>query len=181
MRSEPSGFRRAHRIASMLVALVLAAAAVAIAAPAGASPRADAALQASIDTHLRLAGGTQITRNQIAWNGGTVIMTFPEPASASTTAARAPRCPGGGWACFFEHRDWGGRMLQFQSCGYYQYFSDYGFDNQTSSWHNRQAFRSVDVYDWVDGGLWHMEQGNVSSSYVGNQRNDKADYFMINC
>jgi hypothetical protein len=182
MRSTSTDFRRRHRLAGVLVALVLSAVAVTVASPAAASPQADAALQASIDAQLRLApGGTQISRNQVAWNGDSVIMTFPEPASTPSKVALAPRCPGGGWACFFEDRDWGGRMLQFRSCGYIQWFSDYGFENQTSSWHNRQAFRSVNVFDVAEGELWFMEQGNVSSSYVGDRRNDKADYFRINC
>jgi Peptidase inhibitor family I36 len=133
-------------------------------------------LQDQIDAQLLLApGGKQIGQNQIAWRDGAVIMTFSE----SPMTVLSPRCPDG-WTCFFEHRDWGGRMLQFRDCGIWQFFSDYGFRNQTSSWHNRlNQFVYVDDDD-AGVRLW-TEYPQARSSWVGSAANDRADSLLITC
>jgi Peptidase inhibitor family I36 len=159
-----------------LILGLLMAPATALATPSVSPDPGTQPLQDQIDAQLRLApGGKQIGQNQIAWRDGAVVMTFPE----SPVTVLAPRCPDG-WTCFFEHRDWGGRMLQFRDCGLWQWFSDYGFRNQTSSWHNR-------LNQWVyvdddDAGvrLWN-EFPQARSSWVGSAANDKADSLFIVC
>ena len=69
-------------------------------------------------------------------------------------------------------------MLEFQDCDYYQYFSNYGFDDQTSSWVNTKNYATVGVWDDYGNFLWH-ESGASQSSWVGQANNDRASYFEI--
>lgn len=147
--------------------------------PASAAPSngATTTIQAQINAQLRAtSGGVQISRNEIAWHDRTAVMEFPDGA-----AALAQRCPNG-WSCFFEHDGWGGRMLKFCSCDVWRHFSDYGFNNQTSSWHNALG-KSVEVNDDDAPSPIHLwnEDANARSSYVGDWANDRADVFQIHC
>lgn len=45
-------------------------------------------------------------------------------------------CPEG-WVCLWDNPGYQGRMLQFQSQGYWQELSAYGFNDQTTAWGNR--------------------------------------------
>ncbi|WP_424922053.1 peptidase inhibitor family I36 protein [Streptomyces sp. wa53] len=135
-------------------------------------------LQQEIDEVLATTeGGVQISRNEIAWNGGEAILVFPLPgesaapvssASAqklqakvaglplSTTEgepagvdpesgvsiAASDSCPtetfGNDWYCFYQYTNYGGRRLQWNNSHTFAvYFSDYGFENKTSSWSNK--------------------------------------------
>jgi len=138
-------------------------------------------LQAEIDRQLQLSpGGTQISHNQIAWRDGHVVMTF----LTDSKSIFGPRCPSGQF-CVFEDRDWGGRrMLQFSDCNPSGRFVDlawYGFNDETSSWHNRSA-ALVDVYNWAgfEQFLWRSEPG-ARSSWVGSVNNDRADHLFLYC
>jgi hypothetical protein len=156
-------------------------------------------LQRRIDDQLKLApAGRQISANEIAWNGGKVIMSFPldgqrQAPDSSVTATRlmtavtaSPKkmtpssihgCPtvtfGADWFCLYADINWGGRRLQWStSCT--DQLSNYGFDNQTSSWVNGGA-----LYIYVDDPsriIW-TENPHTTSSYVGDANNDRATWF----
>lgn len=142
-------------------------------------------LQEQIDAQLVLApAGVLISQNEIAWNDGEVVMTFPMEgmSGARTSFPAAPPaavkgCPSNRF-CFYRHRNYKGRMLKFRDCKR-QSLADYGFGNETSSWVNNTSYRKVDVYDAgpsPDKRLWR-ETAHSKSSWVGSSANDKADYF----
>ncbi|WP_131787497.1 peptidase inhibitor family I36 protein [Protofrankia symbiont of Coriaria ruscifolia] len=136
----------------------------------------------------------QISPNEIAWDGGKVVMVFPwdgeKAAPTSSTAALGGPistsdiygCPtqyfGADYYCFYEHIDWGGRRLQFKDYPQNINFSNYGFDNETSSWVNGGA-GTINVYDQPYVGtpfLW-TEVPHFLSSWVGDANNDRAESF----
>ncbi|MCM2390632.1 peptidase inhibitor family I36 protein [Streptomyces albipurpureus] len=196
-------------------------------------------LQTQINAVLATTqGGTQISPNEISWNSGSVIMSFPAPgetqAPASSPAARklesatsavgtgasttnsedpgtdpdpagpgsepagpevADNCPtqviGNDWYCFYQYTNFGGRRLQFKDAHSHEtpvFFSDYGFENKTSSWSNKGGKniyvynRSVTGSDWScrpdQGGHWlWTENDHTRSSNVGTTNDNKADCF----
>jgi hypothetical protein len=144
---------------------------------------------------------TQSGDYEVAWNDGAVVMTWPDESTGKVKPAQSANgqgkkdegevgtmdvegCPSGwttrNYYCFFEHSSFGGRMLQFADCGGVQFFSDYGFRNQTSSWVNTTN-NTIDVRD-IDlaVNLWREGPG-TKSSYVGNTNNDRADSFRTYC
>lgn len=162
------------------LALVTSTAAAAGPTPSDPSQSTAQALQHQINADLRIApGGTQINKSQISWHDGNVIMTFGPSASGP--------CPTG-WACFYEHRDFNqgpndqnGRRLQFRQCGFWQHFSTYAFNNQTSSWANTlNNWIGVNDDEPVTIQLW-SEPPHSRSAYVGDAANDRADAFIILC
>jgi hypothetical protein len=131
-----------------------------------------AALQKRIDATVAKTGGRQTGIDEISWDNGAVVMTFPMPAGVESLAARtmtaaATRynygCPYGGtdrWFCLYENRDFNGlrpsdtvagngRRLRFKDGGY-QALHRYDFDNKTSSWLNNNTHR-WEVYNWLRG------------------------------
>lgn len=82
-------------------------------------------------------------------------------------------CPSG-WLCLWEDEDYGGRMLQFQSTGYWQNLTDYGFNDEMSSWRNRRANDSKWAWNTGGGGTVRCMDSGSSSSYVGSGDNDEA-------
>jgi hypothetical protein len=113
----------------------------------------------------------KISSNQVSWHGGDVVMTFPGLPRLTSTCSS-------GWSCVYEHSDFGGRRLQFRSCGYTQSLGLYGFANATSSWMNRRSDVTV-VRD--SGSLLWTSPGYSSSRYVGNAANDRADTIYLAC
>jgi hypothetical protein len=107
------------------------------------------------------------------------------PAARVSAPAAVPQatihgCPSG-WFCFYKDAGFGGRRVQFSSCGL-QNLTDFGFNDQASSWVNNTG-SSVDVFKDVNGGggrLWH-EPAHSESSFVGSGANDKASSFRRNC
>ncbi|MGK5554738.1 peptidase inhibitor family I36 protein [Actinomadura kijaniata] len=84
--------------------------------------------------------------------------------------------------CFYEHKDFGGRKLTFRDCGGWQYLTDYGFGNKTTSWVNNTKHQVL-VYDEGTSPrelLWTMGAKTASAS-VGTAPNDKADSFLTYC
>lgn len=166
----------AVRITMPTLIAVVAAVLLSMAVPAAADRTATGSLQGQIDAQLRLTpGGTQISENQVAWHNGAVILSLP----ASTTALIT--CPAG-WMCFYDLPNWGGRMLQFRDCGYWQHFGNFGFRNQVSSWDNKTA-RWVEVNEddpqpWIR--LWNAPPRS-RSSYVGAWADNRADALQILC
>jgi hypothetical protein len=66
-------------------------------------------------------------------------------------------------------------------CCYFQYLSNYGFQNKASSW--RSNLNNNDVRVWNSGPspdvlLWCSDTQSTSSN-VGTADNDRADYFYI--
>lgn len=133
-------------------------------------------VQAQITQQLRaFPGGTQSGHNEVAYKGGSVKVVIPQPGQ------RLAPCPNG-WYCFYQNKNYGGRRLQFRDCGDSQYFVDYGFRNQTSSWQNRTR-HTVEVFDEdVDPWklLWTMNPG-AESIDVGSAADNKADFFTTYC
>src|SRR5947209_7475635 len=54
---------------------------------------------------------------------------------SSAASASASSCPSG-YLCLFQDANFGGRMLQFHDGGYWQNLTNYGFNDQMSSWVN---------------------------------------------
>ena len=147
-------------------------------------------IQDQINQVIAAHGGTQISPNQVAWNDGAVILTIPSSQAATPTpspkaqaAAVAPairsNCPtSGGWFCFFQDINYGGRMLQFRDC-FTQYFANYGFAGQASSWDNPSNERNLNVFSSAPPYSFYLwsETHNSRSSWVGSANNDRADYF----
>src|SRR5262249_46639950 len=103
-----------------------------------------------------------------------------ESAPAAIPQATIHGCPSGRF-CFHKDAGFGGRRLQFSSCGL-QNLTDFAFNDQASSWVNNTG-SSVDVFRDVNGGggrLWH-EPPHSQSSFVGSGANDQASSFRRNC
>jgi hypothetical protein len=177
------------------------------------SASGDSILAAEVAQQLHdYPGGVEIAPDTVAYRNGTVRVVFADPStgyvaarnssstSASDTVVVPPDpsalttsflngCPYTSttrWFCFYQNSNFGGTMLQFSDCsstGTIQYFSTYGFANQTSSWVNTRTTNSgsIKVYDtdttftllWTEV----TGAGMTSSSYVGAAANDQADYF----
>ncbi|OLT30506.1 hypothetical protein BJF79_09695 [Actinomadura sp. CNU-125] len=147
--------------------MTASAAATAYAAP-GVS------VQQQIAAQVANYGGEQTGPGEVTYSSGSVKLVIPPAGQAAT-------CPIG-WYCFFESAGYGGRMLQFQDCGGYQFLGDYGFRNQASAWQNRTQ-NTVEVYDedvqpWEL--LWTMTPDAESIS-VGTAADEKADFFNTLC
>lgn len=164
-------------------------------------------LAARVAAQLRLApGGVKISPNEISWDRGRVVMSFPldgqSVAPASTRAALELQqgtlspsarvgpenvydihgCPeqiiGPDYYCFYEHSNWGGRRIQFKDSSQTIYFADYGFQDMTSSWVNGGGLTiGVDNFNGTSFyQMWQMNPHSLSS-YVGSANNDRADRF----
>jgi hypothetical protein len=107
------------------------------------------------------------------------------PAVAATSTQAVPNatingCPSG-FYCFYQDANFGGRRVQFQSCGT-QNLTDFGFNDEASSWVNNTN-SSWDVFKDINRGggrLWHSPP-NSRSSFVGSAANDQASSFTRNC
>ncbi|MFC6884240.1 MULTISPECIES: peptidase inhibitor family I36 protein [Actinomadura] len=133
-------------------------------------------VQAQINTQLRdHPGGRQLDAHRVAYKGGSVVMTFPAATRAATP------CPTG-WYCFYQYKNFGGRMLQFRDCGGTQYFTDYGFKGKTTSWRNTTGHLVITYEQDTDPIrlLWR-ELARSESSFVGEGQDNRADYFDTIC
>lgn len=128
---------------------------------------------------------TQIDDHSIGWDDGKVVLELPEDDAGEFSAEdhgaqkTCPQnCPSG-WYCVYQDRDWCSRRLKFSDCSRND-LVNYGFRDQTSSWVNNGPFRvqvKNDLTARPDPVLWTMSP-HSSSRYVGNAKNDKADYFQ---
>ncbi|GAA3380818.1 hypothetical protein GCM10020367_69620 [Streptomyces sannanensis] len=143
-----------------------------------------AELQRQVDKQMATTpGGKQIGVNQIAWRGGKAVMTFPLPGEKKARAVDEPFSAMGSpncsykWTCLYEHSNFDGRRLTWSDCGGILDLSDWGFSDQTTSWHNNQTSGTkTRVYNWT--GAWTLlwtSTAPSSSSNVGSTNNDKAD------
>ncbi len=145
---------------------------------------------------LPIPPGGVVVGNEVFYNNGKVALRFDLARVARRQGRPAPALPDAnsfrvyngvriwnvcslttGWYCFFEHATFGGRRLRFQDSGYFQYLSDYGFANKTTSWVNNRN-QDVRVWDNSIGLLWCSDSHSVSTN-VGSARNDRADYFYL--
>ena len=167
MRANRFGIRTAVVTTTALASLACVTQAQASEEPGVDDPTSSThTLQESIDDVLaNTEGGTQISPNEVAWEGGAVVMSFPDQgeqeAPASSAAVQTFRakatgqmvpfvevplgsnegCPtekfGNDWYCFYQYDNYGGRRLQWNAAHTSKmYFSNYDFINKTSSWVN---------------------------------------------
>jgi hypothetical protein len=131
-------------------------------------------------------GAVQIQSDAVAWEDGNVVLHIPAAQDGLVDKASWHGCPEG-WFCFYQHDQFRGRRLQFRDCpsgGKSQWLRNYGFHNQTTSWVVNRSLSFVNVNDddytpqWPNGrNLWNADAWS-SSSNVGNDANDKADWFI---
>lgn len=133
--------------------------------------------QEQINTQLRqYPDGVQTGPNEISYKGGRVTLTIP-----AGTGAVADPCATGAY-CFYDGPDFTGRKLTFRDCGGWQYLTDYGFGNKTSSWTNATT-NTVKVYDEdvSPRALLWTENPSTASANVGSAPYNKADSFLTYC
>ncbi|MFE4794388.1 peptidase inhibitor family I36 protein [Streptomyces sp. NPDC056708] len=117
-----------------------------------------------------------------------------EPAAddpdSGVSATGSDNCPtevfGNDWYCFYQYKNYGGRRLQWNARHGMTYFSDYGFENKTSSWSNKGGMaittfnrsKTGDNSSCDNGGLflWN-ESAHSHSTFVGTANDNKADCF----
>lgn len=134
-------------IASLIIAIPL------LTAAAPRDPNDDEQfLQSLVDK-----GGVRVTEREVRFPGPDGRLDSYDPSNRLKTAATSQSgdkgsetddigivvqaswsdCPDG-WACLYDYTGWRGRMLKFQSVGYWQDLANWGFRNKTSSWRNRR-------------------------------------------
>jgi hypothetical protein len=141
--------------------LVLAAliAVLALAVPAEAAP--------TTNTH-----GGVVRGNWIIWNGGAVQLSLTPMAFSD--------CPSG-WLCLWQDSNYSGRMLKFHDAGYWQNLTNYGFNDEMSSWRNRRGLDAKWSYDINGGGTRRcMDAGASASSVNGNDEASSIKIFTTN-
>lgn len=141
---------------------------------AAASPLENNLLDEQLE---RLPGGVRISPTDLSYNGGNVVYSV----SSVEAAGSLDDCPTSttqDWTCVWEHADFGGRRLQFKDSGYMQYFADYDFKDQTSSWANRRG-KDARLYSRVTDPDWTicMDSRTATSSMGGF--NDQADQIFL--
>ncbi|MET8383193.1 peptidase inhibitor family I36 protein [Streptosporangium canum] len=187
------------KIRHVLTASVAAAALIALvpapslAEPSPLAPSGLQPVQDQIDAQLRItSGGTQTGSNEISWNNGQVKMVFsageatPPRSLDAAAAANWHGCPSG-WYCFYENENFNersngttvGRRLQFSDTDVWQYFINYGFQDKTTSWVNRNYWTVTVQNSNPNGQYWDIweEPAQSLSANVGSADNDKADRF----
>ncbi|NDU71586.1 hypothetical protein GWI34_02950 [Actinomadura sp. DSM 109109] len=169
--------RRRPPIRTVTVAAVAAGTAL-LAAPAQAMPGgAQADVQRQVDQVVRQHPDAQQSGPGTVTFGNGVELTIPAAGAIVTPCAS-------GAYCFFQEKNYGGRKLTFRDCGangLWQFLTDYGFGNQTSSWQN-YTNHTVLVYDQATQPpptLW-TENPGAESVEVGDADN-KADAFETFC
>ncbi|TDC97729.1 peptidase inhibitor family I36 protein [Actinomadura sp. 7K507] len=161
------------------VVAVVATTATVLAAPAhAATGGAQADVQRQVDQVVAGHPGAQQTGSGTVRFADGVELTIP--AAGSTAGV----CDAGAY-CFFQWDDYEGRKLTFRDCGptgLWQYLTDYGFGNYTTSWQN-YTDHTVVVYDQATAPPTHLwtENPGAESTYVGPSVDNKADSFQTYC
>lgn len=149
-------------------------------------------------------GGVQVSDNAMAWDDGATVVVWPDPgadqapaglgsnvradvaqamgltdvaASADVSAMGSwSSCPYD-WYCFYTDSNWDGIRYQFSStCS--DYASNWGFNNQTTSWANRGGSgKTIYALDYNGGSLLWDELQGTSDSYVGSNDNNRMSYW----
>jgi Peptidase inhibitor family I36 len=181
-------WRRSCRLLA-LVSLVLAMAVSAVPAAAASADASTPRLTKKGDIGpdgLPIPPGGVRVGNEVFYNNGRVVLRFDLARAAKLQGKAAPETSldiicREGWFCLFEHSNYAGRKLQFQDCCYFQYLSDWGFQNKASSWRNTLDNNDVRLWDMApspDKVLWCSDT-NSNNSNVGTAANDKADKLYI--
>jgi hypothetical protein len=137
----------------------------------------------SIGDVLAPTSGTIIGREIVYPNGIMLSLDggtgLPSPdMDPSLAAPAAVIACSAGYTCLYEHRDYGGRRLQWRDVQLIN-LNDYGFNDKMSSWRNRNS-RDARWYHDVGGrGTSRCMQAGASVSYVGSGDNDRASSLRI--
>ncbi|GAB2720239.1 hypothetical protein [Kitasatospora kifunensis] len=155
------------------------------------------------------AGGVRTGANEVEWQdgeGGKAVEVFPLPASLEAQMpGKQPRevsyrfgcpygwTPGSAWYCFYENSNFNGvaesgqsgpgngRMLKWSNWHGVTDLGDWNFRDKVSSWVNKTSYK-IEVGDYAVAPnyyrLW-IENGNQAMGYVGDQANDRADFFRM--
>ncbi|MFC6883407.1 peptidase inhibitor family I36 protein [Actinomadura yumaensis] len=162
---------------AILTGTVAVAAATTSANASTVREKQPADLQAQVNEQLRnYPGGVQISPNEVTYKHGRVVLTIPDGRSAA-----ADPCATGAY-CFYDGANFTGRKLTFRDCGGWQYLTDYGFGNKTSSWTNATKNETLVYDDDVKPQklLWTERPGGASAN-VGTAAYNKADSFLTYC
>lgn len=169
-----------RKINAVVLVLAMALLGLTVAgSPAVAQPSAQASLQAQAAQILHdHPGGVQISPTQIAWQNGAAILNLQTPTHGDTASIIFNGCPSG-YYCFFEFQNYTGRMLQLSTCNSTAiYFSDYGFQDLTSSTVVNRSINYLNVYEQLSPSGWNYLWSDVSyaaQSYVGATNDNRAD------
>ena len=152
-----------------------------IGSPAGAAPRSQpfaaqaaaahltaaqtTALQSKVNGYLTKLGGKQVALNQIAFDGGEILVALPGEAHprsfAGPQVALADMCAGqlNGYFCVFQSTYYTGDELAWWKCASYpMLWSGYG------SWKNNQTAGTQAVFRNYSGGVIYTTPGAYSYS-----------------
>ncbi|WP_328610426.1 peptidase inhibitor family I36 protein [Amycolatopsis sp. NBC_00345] len=144
------------------IAAAVAATTVAFAMAAGPASAATTAGSAPLAQQLTARGGT------VGADGQWVHM--PDGTDVSVTPMSFSQCPSG-WVCLWQDGNYGGRMLKWSSPGTsIAHLSDYGFNDEMSSWANRGTRLAR---WWVDAnykGTSHNMPADSSSAHGGDDQ-----------
>ncbi|WP_040392747.1 peptidase inhibitor family I36 protein [Catelliglobosispora koreensis] len=171
------------RTTTAVVATLLAVAMVLASANSAMAVKPTKDLQAKIDAHLaRYPGGTQISDTEVAYAGGTFVITFAAPEVSVNGVADCPS----GWFCFYEHTNFGYPRGKLSSCGW-QDLAWWGWHDRTEAVHFNQSGGSVVFISHVgppdhsyDYGLFSVSTGRRTISDVYPYRN-MADHVYRYC
>jgi hypothetical protein len=84
------------------------------------------------------------------------------------------------WVCLWADSNYSGQMIQFKDpTTTWHNLSDYGFNDQMSSWRNHKNKDAKWTWDSGGGGTERCMQANSSSSFVGSGDNDEASSIRI--
>jgi Peptidase inhibitor family I36 len=115
-------------------------------------------------------GAVAVDEDTVAFDGGAVLLELGPTSFAS--------CPSG-WLCLFQHANWNGRMLQFRDTGFWQNLTNYGFNDQMSSWRNRRGFDARWAEHVGGNGFRRCMATGAAAAYVGDSDNDEASSIKI--
>ncbi|GAB2957851.1 peptidase inhibitor family I36 protein [Saccharothrix stipae] len=141
----------------------------------GRQATSTAELQAQVDLQLEVApGGTQISANEVSYDGGRFVVTFAEPG---VRALGSPDCPSG-WFCFYEYTGFGYPRGKLSDTGW-QDLGAYGWHDRTASVHNNTG-TAVDFDNHTVGGhendVYLFCVGARSSDSDVSPHRDRADH-----
>jgi hypothetical protein len=147
----------------------MAAAAIAL----GQSPAAQAA---PATAHQAVPAGISAPAGSYYANG---VVYGSDGAQLALSPNLSAYCTG--WVCLYANSNFGGRALRF-GCGYQGNLTDWGFNDQMSSWSNNTGcdakwFYNVSGTPWPDPGT--CMQAWSTNSYVGNGANDGASRLEV--
>lgn len=140
-------------------------------------------LRQQIDLQLELTpGGRQTAVNEISYDGGTFVVTYPMPYAA----AGVPNCPSG-WFCFYDGTQYNGARGKLSDCGW-QNLEDYDWIDRTESVHNNTEW-AVKYHNHMDYGDpsnghsfdWHLFTNNAYSAIASVPFRNSADHVSRRC